>query len=179
MAKGKSFTRSTFSVSGLKDLENALRQLPKAAAKSTVRRTLLKAAEPIAEMASDEAPVLTGRLERNIIVSSKKPKGFDKGKIAYAKTLRNGGDRRAAVAAMKEARKGNPASFSQVFIGPTADLPHAIPEEFGTVHAPAQPYMRPAWDQKQTTSLDTIADTLGTEIMKTAARLAKRKARAR
>lgn len=174
MAKGKSFTRNTVGVSGLRELEANLLKLSKSAAKSTVKRLLLRAAAPMQEVASNLAPKLTGRLEEGTIVSSKKPKGYDKSKVAYSKVLRNGGDKKAALAAMRAARRENPQSFSQVFMGPTADLPQAMQQEMGNVKMPAQPYMRPAWDEKQGEAVHIIANDLGAEIDKTVARLARR-----
>ncbi len=42
----------------------------------------------------------------------------------------------------------------------------------------AQPYMRTAWDSQKDAALGIIKNELGNEITKTAARLAKRKAKA-
>ena len=61
----------TVSVSGLKELDQALGELPKATARNVLKRTLAKAAEPIVAEAKQHAPVATGRLRDSIIASTR------------------------------------------------------------------------------------------------------------
>jgi HK97 gp10 family phage protein len=139
-----------FKVEGLRELERALAELPKATAKNTLKRTLKLAAQPIADEAQRLAPRDTGKLAEGIMVTTKKPK--------------------------KHKPKSGRA-FAEVYIGPKARSVGAVPQEFGTVNHPAQPYMRPAWDSKKMTALDIIRSELGNQITKAAARLAKKAAR--
>jgi HK97 gp10 family phage protein len=55
--------------------------------------------------------------------------------------------------------------------------PQAHLQEFGTKHAPAQPFMRPAWDAEKREVLEGIKDDLWAEIKKAVVRLARRAAK--
>lgn len=145
MAKG-----FTVKVEGLKDLENALKQLPQANAKAVLRRTLKEAGEPIAKSARAKAPKFEMHLSESIDVGTKL-------------------SRRQAGLHKKQ-------SPVEMFVGPGPD-PAAHLDEFGSVHGPAQPFMRPAWDENKDKALDTIANLTWVEIEKTAARLAKKAAK--
>jgi hypothetical protein len=50
----------TFNVEGLKELQHALQELPKATGKNVLQRTLMKAAKPIEAAAQARVPVATG-----------------------------------------------------------------------------------------------------------------------
>ena len=63
--------RVVVSTSGFRDLEKALAELPKATARNVLKRTLVKAGEPIAEKARDLVPVDKGRLRDSIVVSAR------------------------------------------------------------------------------------------------------------
>jgi HK97 gp10 family phage protein len=139
-----------FKVEGLRELERALAELPKATAKNTLKRTLKLAAQPIADHAQRLAPRDTGGLAEGIMVTTKKPKRH-------------------------KPKSGR--AFAEIYIGPKARSVNAVPQEFGTVNHPAQPFMRPAWDAEQMTALDIIKNELGGQITKAAARLAKKAAR--
>lgn len=135
-------------VEGLRDLEKALQQLPKANAKAVLRRTLKEAGEPVAKTARALAPEHMGHLRESIDVSTKL----------------SGRQR-------KLHKKESPV---EMFIGPGPD-PAAHLQEFGTGPGQqAQPFLRPAWDQHKSQVLDTIANRTWYEIEQTAARLAKR-----
>lgn len=136
-------------VEGLKALNSSLMELKSSTARGVVRRTLLKAMEPMAEEARRNAPddpaTPNPDLESSIAVSTKANR---------ARTLR---------------------TEVNVYMGPTKEgYPQAIMQEFGTVHHPPQPYMRPAWDGGKDQLLEDVSTGLGEEIAKTAARLAKR-----
>jgi HK97 gp10 family phage protein len=141
-------------VDGLKELDKALGQLPKATAKSVLRRVLKDAGEPIARAARRNAPIGdTHHLQESIDVSTKLSK------------------RQRAL--HKEA--GGKA-FQEMFVG-TND-PAGVQQEFGNENHGAQPFMRPAWDSEQDKALEIIANQLWTEIKAGAKRVAKSKARA-
>lgn len=148
-------------IEGLRELEASLAQLPKATGRNTLRRVLKLAAEPIKEAARAKAPVDTdpasspgrapGTLRDSIIVGTKLTK-------------------RQARDAKKETK-----AFSEIHVG-TSD-PAGVLQEFGTFKEPAQPFMRPAWEGNKDNALKIIGDQLGTEIEKSAARLARKAAR--
>jgi len=141
----------TVKVEGLKDLENALKDLPQANAKAVLRRTLKEAGEPIAKTARSLAPKHDMHLSESVDVSTKlsrRQRGLHK--------------------------KESPV---EMFIGPGPD-PAAHLQEFGSGPGHhAQPFLRPAWDQNKDKALDTIANLTWVEIEKTAKRLAKKAAK--
>jgi HK97 gp10 family phage protein len=172
----------TVKVDGLRELEAALAEMKKATAKGTAVRALRKAAAPIAEHAQGSAPRRSGKLSESIGVTTKKPRNYDAGNIAYSQTMKDGGSAQAAAAAMRAARKANPATFAEIFITPGAKrgnpLRQAMFQEFGTVNHAPQPFMRPAFDANKMPALETIRTELAVEIEKTRARLAKKAAKA-
>lgn len=139
-------------VEGLKELDAALGELPKAAAKATLRRIAVKALQPFDQAWRANAPHLTGQLDESGGVGTKLTR------------------RQAALN-----RKREDKSFVEVFAGP--DNPAAVPQEFGTVTQRAQPFVRPAWDATKDAALETVKTGLGDEIQKTAQRIARKAAR--
>ena len=172
---------------GFKELDAALAQLPKAAAKRTLQRTLLKAGQPIADAAKANAPRDTGELADSIAVSTRIRNNA--GRAEFAAVMRSGGSRSEARGAMIAARKATAGqgSFAMTFVGPAkpamkgkaakAAAIKRIVMEFGSVkrNIAPRPYMRPAWDTKQGEALDIIKRELGNEIIATARRLGKNK----
>jgi HK97 gp10 family phage protein len=140
-------------VEGLKEVQAALHELPKATAKNVIRRVLKSRGEPIADAARSRVPVDQGDLKRSIAVSTK----------------------------LTRRQRGKHKKFGpndvEVFVGPGAH-PQAHMQEFGTSKEPAQPFMRPAWDQTRMDVLDGIAADLWTEIEKAVARRARKAAKA-
>jgi HK97 gp10 family phage protein len=141
----------TVKVAGLRELDEALGELPKSTAKNVLKRTLTKAGTPIEQAAEREAPVRTGRLKRGVMTGTKLTK--------------------------RQRRQAERAGFVEVFVGVEA-LAQATMQEFGTHNQPPQPYIRPAWDAHQTAALNIIASDLGNEIERAAQRLARKAARA-
>ena len=162
------------SVSGFRELERALAELPKATGRNVLRRTLTKAAQPIAEKARELVPVDQGDLKQSISVSARIKNKV--GNAEFAAAMRAGLGKAAAVRAMRDARRADGGSFAEMFVGP------AVPQgfyghlvEFGTRRTTAQPFMRPAWDAEQRAALDIIKAELGNEIILAARRVARSK----
>lgn len=152
---------TTFKIEGLRELERALTELPKATGKNVLRRTLLKIGRPIAEAMRVRAPddPATG--------------GNDlKGSINVATRLS-----RRQRALHKKMFKSDRASV-EAFVG-AGFIPHAHMQEFGTVHHGPQPFARPAWDAEKMRALESVKKELENEIIKSANRLARRRARGR
>lgn len=139
-----------FKVEGLKELEHALKELPKATGKNVLKRVLVKAGKPIADSAESRAPRLRGKLQMSIGTGTKLSR--------------------------RQKRLHEKQSTVEVFVGAGA-LAQAITQEFGTSFHPPQAFMRPAWDENRKGSLDTIRDDLAEEIEKARQRLAKKAAR--
>lgn len=163
----------TVRTEGFAELERALGQLSKSAGKGVLRRALIKAAEPMAEIARSLAPddaATTGfDLKKSIKVGTRLSKAQ---KRAHRKMFR---DDRASV---------------EVFMG-AGPLPQATFTEFGTAPfinkgkfagtqnpgiAP-KPFMRPAWEQDKRAMLDRLSDELWAELDKSIKRAERKAAR--
>lgn len=148
-------------LSGFRELEAALAELPKATGKSVLRKIARAALEPMANDAAAKAPHRTGQLAFSISISEKRTS-------RATRTIKG--------------FKSDPTRSIEMAMGPAggfgAVLLYASFDEFGTVDTPAQPYMRPAWDGGARPALEYIKDNLWAEIDKRAASLAKRRARA-
>jgi len=141
----------TIKVDGLKDLDRALGELPKTTAKATLRRVGIKALKPFDEAwrANAERNRLTGALDGS-------------GGIGTKLTRRQA----------QQAKKSDDKAFVEVYAGP--NNPAAVPAEFGTVDQSPRPFMRPAWDATAGQTLQIVSDELGSEIDKSAKRLARK-----
>ena len=138
-------------VSGFRELHDALGQLPKATERALLRRIGTKALAPFVAEAKRLAPVDDGQLRDSIAAGTKL----------------NSRARRKA--------KEDPPEGVRVFAG-TSNR-NGVPREFGTSRSRAEPFMRPAWDRTRSEVLDGVTRDLATEIDKTAKRLAKRAAK--
>lgn len=139
----------TNQVFGGKELEAALKQLPKATAKNVLRRALQRAAEPIVSAAEANAPHgQTGELKASEIASTR---------------------------ISRRQKSSAPKSGVTVFVGPSGlwgSLAHLI--EFGTSKAPAHPFLRPAWDENKDKVRSMIADEIWKALAKAARTLARK-----
>lgn len=137
----------TYKMTGLRELETTLRQIPKAMGRRAGLNALRQGGEPIAKMARAIAPVDEGNLRESIDVSTRlaRSQAGDKGALAPV----------------------------EMYVGP-GQHPQAITQEFGTFKEAAQPFMRPAWDAQRVHALDIIGTALGIELDKAAKRYAKK-----
>lgn len=168
--------RQSVRVDGLKELDAALGELSKSLAKGALRRTLVKAGKPIADRARSLAPIDTGELRDSIAVSTRLSNPA--GKSEFAAAMRAGAGVAAATAALRSARRAaaGEGSTAEVYVG-AGPLPQAHLVEFGSINNTAQPFLRPAWDEKRGEALDIIKNDLGSEIQRTAQRAARRAAK--
>lgn len=141
-------------VSGLKEIDKALGDLPNAVGKRVLRKVGADVLEPMASKARMLSPDRTGKLDLSITVSEKRTR--------RAKTN-------------FRARQGIQLAMGPS--GPGGALMYASFVEFGTVDTPAFGYMRGAWDAHAATSLDNIKDQLWAEINKAVGRQARRAAK--
>lgn len=158
---------------GFADLDKALQELTKAGGKGVLRRSLKKAAEPMADLARSLAPdaPATG--------------GFDlKASIKYGTVLS-----RSQKKAHRRMFRDDKASV-EGFVG-AGPLPQAVAQEFGTSPfinkgqfagtenpgvAP-QPFLRPAWDQDKMALLDRLGKEMALEVEKSVKRARAKAAR--
>ncbi len=139
-----------FKIEGLKELDEALKELPRATGKNVLRRALIQAGLPIQNLAFARAPRKTGRLQTSLTTGTKLSR--------------------------RQRSLHRPVSSMEVFVGPAA-LVQAITEEFGTAYHPPKPFFRPAWDEGKDKSMRSIRDNLAHEIEKARARMARKAAR--
>jgi HK97 gp10 family phage protein len=154
--------RTTVKLSGFKELNQALNDLPKGAHSGALRRAGTKAMQPMADLAAKLAP--------------------DDPKTAAPDDLRTSiglsARARAGRGGLEGIEKGTRAN---VHMGPSATLPRyarAVVMEFGSYKDAPQPYMRPAFEQDGQAVIDRLKPLLAAEIDKVTARLARRAARA-
>jgi HK97 gp10 family phage protein len=144
----------TMKLDGFDGFEQNLEQLEKLATRRAVaRRSLIKAAQPMADMAQGMAPVGdTNTLAPSIMVGTKLSK---RQAALHRKMFRND---RAAV---------------EVFVG-AGPLSSAHTQEFGTAHHGPQPFMRPAWDSDHKALLQRLGEIMAKEIEKAITRQARK-----
>lgn len=160
-------------VDGLKEIQRAMEELPRATQKNVMKRVLMARAKPIAAMADNLVPVDRGVLQRSIKVFAR---SGSQGKAAFAKAMRSGATRKQAGQA---ARDANSAASTQqvVYVSTTKKLPHAHMQEFGTEKMAPNPFMRPAWDKHEPELLKGLAGDMWAEIKKAVARRARKAAK--
>lgn len=146
----------TFRIDGLRELELALTQLPKATARAALRRVGIKALQPMADIARELAP------------DDPETGGKDLRASITVGTSLNARQR-------KLQKRRDDKAFVEVFMG-TADLA-GVPQEFGTVNHGPQAFMRPAYAREAGNAIRIVAAELGGEIDKTARRYAARQAK--
>lgn len=161
------------SIKGGVEVEAALRELGnKVTARNVGKRGLLKAAEPIRDMARLLAP-------DDPATGSNK---FLRESIKAAPGRRNRGDRIWALVgidadvdpAKNVARKSGGGSYRDPGVAGVSVI-----QEFGSPanNVPAHPYLRPAWEANKAAAPQRIADEVKVEVEKAAARAARKKAR--
>lgn len=154
--------KTTFRVEGLKELNRALGELPKATGRNVLRRVAVAALQPMADDAQARANAAdmrhTGKLAESIEVSTQL--------AGYARRI---------------SRRGSSKSEVEAHMGPAGRGAKAPPQgrlqEFGTQHHGPQPFMRPAWDAHKGRLMGTVAKDLAVEIKKAAERQARKMAR--
>lgn len=144
-----------FKLEGIEQTVANLGELSRATQRNAVRRTLLLAGEPTADLAARLAPK-----ERGILSFS----------MAVAKNLTR----------RHKSEQRNRASEVEVYVGPAGGLGalfYASAQEFGTVTTPAHPYLRPAWAATQGIVLAKITEGLKEQVDRAAQRAARKAAR--
>jgi HK97 gp10 family phage protein len=168
-------TIGNIKIEGLRELQAALKELPKATQTNVLKRALIAAAEPLVEAAKSFAPIREGRLQDHIVASARAINIT--GKAEFAAAMAAGLGKGMAVKALRAARRGGPGSKYEIYIGPTRDIFYSHFQEFGTVNHAAHPYMRPAWDGHKEEAIMTIRQHIEAEIARAAKRMAAKAAR--
>lgn len=143
-----------FRVEGLKDINKALGELPRATGKAALVRFAKKRLEPMRDAAKANAPVQEGDLRESIIIGT-----------------------RQGSPSQRKKRFANKAAV-EVAMGPSGDgYPQAVPQEFGSINNPPSGYMRRAWDAKAPALVPGFAADLWSVVAASARRHAKKLAR--
>jgi len=163
-------------IEGLSDLEAALKDLPKATGKNTIRRAMTAAAQPIIDQAADLINV--HRVPVTVVGSKIKFTSGGAGKQAFAAAMARGATREEAGQAAHQANSeaaesgGGDTTSGVMVVGPTKRAFYDF--EFGTVKQAPQPFMRPAWDNNKRNALDILVERLKVEIEKARQRIVKK-----
>ncbi len=135
-------------LTGFKELDDALSELSKAAGKGVLRRSLKKAAEPMADLVNSLAPAgPTGKYAKSF-------------KYGTKLTKRQGAQHRKMFRDDKASVEG--------FVGTTD--PAGVQQEFGNENHGPQPALRPAWDQDSGPLLDRLGKEMAVEVEKSVKR---------
>jgi HK97 gp10 family phage protein len=142
-------------VYGVEETLHNLREFPRATGRNTLRRALVKAAQPVAIAARSYVPD-----------DPKTPAPDLKSSIDVATQL-------------TRRHRGGKRNEVEVYVGPTRVagrmvLNYASFVEFGTFFTSAKPYLRPAWDRTKGLVEVIFARELTIEFEKTAARLSRK-----
>lgn len=143
----------TFRYKGLRELKTLLRKLPDSTSKSVIRRSLKKAAEPIAVRARSLAPRDTGLIAESIVIGKK---------LSRRQKRRH--------------RKLGPDDI-EMFVGVSgegevAHYAHIV--EFGSEKTAPQPFLTPAFEQTKKKAFKVLIDETWTNLEKSINRLKKK-----
>jgi HK97 gp10 family phage protein len=145
----------TWKLEGAKDLEAGLMELEGVTAKRIVSKSLQEALEPVATSAKAKVPVWSGILQRSIGIGARLTK--------------------------RQRQLRTPIAPVEAYVGPgiankggRRAVAHAHLVEFGTVHMPPHPYMRPAWQGAIQAVWKRLVSLMSANLERAAARAAKK-----
>lgn len=164
--------RITVGVSGFRDLDLALSELPKATARNVLRRALINAATPFAAAAAAAAP------------DDPKTTGFDLhtsvkagDKLSRRQQRVRSGQAGTSFVPGVGFRRPKAEFFAEAYVG-AGPLPQAHLSEFGSSRQKPRPWLRPSWAAWRDRVLASITRALADEIERARQRLARKAARA-
>jgi HK97 gp10 family phage protein len=171
--------KTSMKIEGLKELDAALSELPKATAKNNMRRAAETALQPVVDHAKSLAPagkprkvgkryVTGGDLKRSLTVSRKLGK-------SAAKKMREE-QRREGKYSINVYAGASPMRYAHLVEFGTKPRYHKKTGKF-VGQMPARPFMRPAWDANKTQVLATFQKDMWARIEKSAKRLARKAAK--
>jgi hypothetical protein len=149
-------------VAGSRELNSALQALGKSPGKAVLRRAGTKALAPMRDTARAMVRVDFGDLRDSIKVGTR-----------LSPSQRGAGPVRGAGGGFKS----SPKDDVTIHMGPSPST-SSITEEFGKFNEPGSPYMRPAFDKHAAGVIPALGPTIWEDIAKTAARAAKKAAKA-
>lgn len=147
-------------ITGAREMEAVLRQLPATIAKQVLTKALREAAEPVLEEARALAPVGQEAKGRVRLRTTKR------GKVSIA----NYGKLKLSLRVANVPANRTPHSATVVVTVGKAFWGLFV--EFGTRFMSARPFLRPAFESKKIEALNRLGKSLGEQIEKAAQRLA-------
>jgi HK97 gp10 family phage protein len=137
---------TTVKVEGLKELEDALTSYAPKLVKKSFKEAMEAACEPQVQAAKARAPLLKGPETKN------RKRGDLRDSIgANVKVSKRGVRGRVGPRRTKGESNQSPGAWGLMV-------------EFGSIHGPAQPYLRPAFDQSKNASVTAFAQVLKSSI---------------
>lgn len=146
-------------ITGAREMEAVLRQLPDTIAKQVLTKALREAAEPVLEEARALAPVGQEAKGRVRLRTTKRGKVSiaNYGKLKLSLRIANVPASRTPHSATVAVTVGK--AFWGLFV------------EFGTRFMSARPFLRPAFESKKIEALNRLGESLGEQIEKAAKKL--------
>jgi HK97 gp10 family phage protein len=130
-------------IEGLEGIKQAMKDLSNEVNKRIARSATLAGTQIVKEAAIKNAPVLTGNLKKNIILKRNTKTNLTS---EFLVTVRQGKRTKKQIA------QGLGDAFYAKFL------------EYGTVKTPAQPFLRPAFDNNKEVAANAIIERLKTGI---------------
>lgn len=167
----------TVQLQGFADLERKLAALPGKVAKRATGRAMRGAGKLVADEIRQQAPRLSGGLEKSVKISLRNRNLT--GLAEYRDAMSAGGSIAEARGALRAARSGGSSAGTRVLVRIAVTAPHAHLVEFGTAERfhksgksvgamPANPFVRRAWDGTGMAALGTIKTVLTSEVARAA-----------
>lgn len=151
-------------ISGLKELEQAMRQLPDKLQQRPLRAAVNAAAQVVKKQARANVPVDTGLLKKDIIVTRSRRRSAP-GRETYLVMVR---EKKKKYADTRRNRRANRVGKTYTVQG---DAYYWRFLEFGTVKMPARPFMRRAFENTKNQQIDALKTKLSESIEKLAREL--------
>lgn len=146
-------------LTGFKEMDLVLQELPRSTAKRTAQRAMEKALQPTADAANGMRPKGLPPVVINRKLNKSQAREFKAEDTETSQTM----------------FVGSPSPGAHLFEFGTGQRSHRSGK--GTGAMGARPFMRPAWDQTREQVLESLGATLAIEIERTVARRAKRAAK--
>lgn len=141
------------------------------AVRTTLRRALRDAAQPMLDAAKGKVPVDKGDLKRSIKMAAAKGEKLDGDSFGIVIGIDS--NEQPAKTVVRKTRSGKGATYRDPGVAGVGPI-----TEFGRPGEAAQPFMRPAYDAEGEATIRRFNDQALATIEKTAARLAKKRGQA-
>lgn len=156
----------TVNISGLRELQDALKELPERVARNALSQAVNAGARVIREEARRMAPVYTGPVSQGHPPPGTLKKAIIQKGIAELSSL----FAQTVFVAVRHGKKYRKVGKKEI----NRDAYYWRFVEFGTANMSAHPFMRPAFEAKKQEAVDAIKDRLALRIEEEAQKLGKK-----